>query len=103
MSKTITIIKNSVGSWPYPSANDGEWHEIDEDTRYQLLECLPPIMLGGVSGFFVGEPASHLNDGTPVHAYITRAAGRHFLREIPLTADHADAARLALVTALAED
>lgn len=104
----LPTITDSTTAWPFPAATESrragrdEWLEIDEQTKDQLLNCVPPVYVP--NGFAVGEEADFDARGCAIHALVLSftVAGqeRHFLREISMNRQERQHHQLRLMHAL---
>lgn len=53
--------------WAAMDANPTRWIPTTSEMYWEMLECLPPRMMGK-GGFLVGEANNHNADGESVHA-----------------------------------
>jgi len=61
------------------------WHETDEETYWEMLECLPPARMAG-GAFLVGEPMDHLaSTGENRFEMYRKAGGKYLVSNRPVT------------------
>lgn len=99
---TVLVVEPGPGvidcrqDWPFPwltitdlrRQHRNVWAMVDPAAYYEYLEMLPPAGYAS-RAFAMGEPASHDDQGRPIHAVFASAkgpAGEHllFVQEIPL-------------------
>lgn len=66
-----------------------EWKECTEERYWEMLECVPPAVMGG-GGFMVGEPYDHIQDAetgkwVPTFHAFRKIAGKHYAASAPMT------------------
>lgn len=61
------------------------WTECTEERYWDMLEVLPPAVMGS-SGFMVGEPTDHCpTTGRPRFAAFIKRDGKHYEADAPMT------------------
>jgi hypothetical protein len=76
---TEEIENNKRKEWAnmLESFRAGNITEITEEAYYRFLEDVPPLKMGN-TWFFMGEPYSHTNAGTPVHLKCWFEGGKYY-------------------------
>jgi len=61
------------------------WQETDEETYWEMLECLPPARMAG-GAFLVGEPMSHLaSSGEATYEMYRQQGAKFYVASRPVT------------------
>ena len=77
-------MRTKISDWPYPficdvwKTGDHRWHEVDEETYWEQLECVPPAEMT-CNAFAVGEPWSHDKEGA-IHTVFVNVDSQFYCR-----------------------
>ena len=63
---------------------DVKWKRVSRDRYWEMLECLPPAVMGG-GGFLVGEPMNHNAAGQPTFTAFLQKGEQYFEASAPMT------------------
>ena len=57
--------------------NDRQWREINQESYWEMLDCLPPLAMRGI-GFLSSEPLTDLPNGEEVYISCIEDGGQFF-------------------------
>jgi hypothetical protein len=75
-------------AWPHEELNAdykagaNVWREVSEEFADEMRDCVPPVYVGSVPGFMVGEAYAHDEHNRVVYCGFVKLRGRWFARNV---------------------